>query len=60
MPEELDSRRMVWTLGLWTTGRLDSVDARALYDWMFGLWALQPWTPGHLESGRLDTWILDT
>ena len=24
IPEKLDSGRMVWTLGLWTPGRLDS------------------------------------
>ena len=42
----------LWTLGLWTPGRLDA-------------WALDARTPGRLYSGRLDacecmnTWTLD-
>ena len=43
--------RMVSTLGLWTSGGLDSGRQEA--------WHLDTWTSGCLDSGRLEGWTLD-
>ena len=58
IPENLDSGRMVWTLGLWTPGRLDfrylvsgCLNTWTLDDWTLGLWQLEAWT---LATGSLD------
>ena len=40
-----------WTLGLLTTGRLES--------WTLEACTLGIWTPGGLDSGRLGTWTTD-
>ena len=70
--ENLDSGRMVWTLGLWTLwfwtpGRLDSglLDSRRLDPGRLDAWTLDActlgnWTLGHLGSERLYSGQLNT
>ena len=72
IPENLDSGRMVWKLGLWTPRRLDSgrldaqtlgtwtLDDQILGNWTLGLQTLGHQTPGQLDSGRLDASTLDS
>ena len=54
IPENLDSGRMVWTIGL---GRLE---AWTLDAWFLDAWTLGLWMPEHLDSARLDAWTLAT
>ena len=47
MPENLDSARIVYTLGLWVPGPLE------------GIWKLGLWTFGLGKIGRLDSDLFD-
>ena len=64
--KKLDSGRMVWALGLWTPGFLDSArldtwirDNWTIKDWTLGLWTTGCLNLERLNSGRLDAWTLD-
>ena len=61
IPEKLGSGRMVWTLRLWISGRLDSghSDSGRLDTWTLDDWTLGLWTAGRLDCGPLGYGQLD-